>query len=188
NPAALIFNNVPGPTATTQTITLTNTSSATLQIASPTNSTPNFASITTCATLAPAPTSTIIPSYTPTHALVTRTLHPPLTRSLFAQATPTDGSATLNGLGYVEGYAIATGTLAITGNIIPTSSGPGNPLDFGRVASGQSSTQTLTLTNHGAAPLTIRRITSEWPFLVTATTCGAPLTATQSCTITLAYT
>src|SRR5205823_6389378 len=111
-----------------------------------------------------------------------------ITGTLFAQATPTDGSATLNGLGYVEGYGIATGTLAITGNIIPTSSRPGNPLDFGRVASGQSSTQTLTLTNHGAAPLTIRRITSEWPFLVTATTCGSTLSPTQNCIVTLAYT
>jgi trimeric autotransporter adhesin len=291
NPTSLIFTNVPGPTATQQTITLTNTGSATLQIAPPTNTTPSFTPTTTCTTLAPAATCTITVIYTPTDALTTDTLQLPVTSSLtgpttytipltgayttenaglqilpnqasygptstatlggtrqltinnltaksltldvalprqfilsgppcaalapnascqfsvtflpltngditgtlFAQATPTDGSATLNGLGYVEGYGLGTGTLAITGNIIPSSSGPGNPLDFGRVSSGQSSTQTLTLTNRGPAnpgtdPLTIRRITSEWPFLVTATTCGATLAATQSCTVTLAYT
>ncbi len=65
NPTALIFNNVPGPTATQQTITLTNTSSATLQIATPTNTTPSFASTTTCTTLAPNATCTS-PSPSPT--------------------------------------------------------------------------------------------------------------------------
>ena len=286
NPAALIFANVPGPSSTQQTITLTNTGSATLQIATPTNTTPSFASTTTCTTLAPAATCTITVLFAPTAALVTDTLQIPVTSSLtgpanytvplsgnytledsglqilpnqtsygptpdgtlggtrqftinnltaksltldialprqfvlssspcaalapnascqfavtflpltngditgtlFAQATPADGSATLNGLGYVEGYGVGSSTLAITGNIIPSSSGPGNPLDFGQVSSGQSAAQTLTLTNQGTSPLTIRRITSEWPFLVTSTTCGATLSANQTCTITLAYT
>jgi hypothetical protein len=286
NPSALIFNNVPGPTANQQTITLANTGSATLQIAAPTNTTRSFTSTTNCTTLAPTATCSLTVTYTPTDALITDTLQLPVTSSLtgpttytipltgayttenaglqilpnqasygptstatlggtrqftinnltaksltldiafprqfvlsgppcaalapnascqfsvtflpltngnitgtlFAQATPTDGSATLNGLGYVEGYGLGAGTLAITGNIIPSSSGPGNPLDFGQVSSGQSSTQTLTLTNRGADPFTIRRITSEWPFLVTTTTCGATLTPTQSCTVTLAYT
>ena len=283
NPTALLFNNVPGPTATQQTITLTNTGSATLQIATPTTTAvANFTPTTTCTTLAPAATCTIAVTFTPTTALITDTLQilitssvtglttytvplsgnyttenaglqilpnqasygptpdstlgptrqftinnlttksltldvalprqfvlsgPPcaalapnascqfavtflpltngdITGTLFAQATPTDGSATLNGLGYVEGYGKGSGTLTITGNLIPGQS----ILNFGQVASGQSSTQTLTLTNTGATPLTIRRITSEWPFLVTATTCGATLKATQNCTITLAYT
>jgi hypothetical protein len=282
NPTALIFNNVPGPTSTQQIITLTNTGSATLQIAPPTNATANFAPTTTCTTLAPAATCTITITFTPTTALTTDTLQIPVTNSftglatytvplsgnyttedaglqilpdqasygptpdgtlggtrqftinnlttksltldvalprqfvlssppcaalapnascqfavtflpltngditgtLFAQATPTDGSATLNGLGYVEGYGKGSGTLTITGNLIPGQS----ILNFGQVSSGQSTVQTLTLTNSGTAPLTIRRITSEWPFLVTATTCGNTLAATQSCTITLAYT
>jgi hypothetical protein len=282
NPTALIFNNVPGPTATQQTITLTNTGSATLQIATPTNTTANFNPTTTCTTLAPTATCTITVTFTPTNALTTNTLQIPVTSSLtglatytiplsgnyttedaglqilpnqasygptsdstlggtrqftinnltaksltlevalprqfvlssppcaalapnascqfdvtflpltngditgtlFAQATPTDGSATLNGLGYVEGYGVGNGTLHITGNLIPGQS----ILNFGQVSSGQSSTQTLTLTNTGTAPLTIRRITSEWPFLVTATTCGTTLAATQTCTLTLTYT
>ena len=286
NPTALIFNNVPSvnqaPTATQQTITLTNTGSATLQIATPTTATANFTSTTTCTSLAPTASCTITVTFTPTTALTTDTLQIPVTSSLtglatytvpltgnyttedaglqilpnqasydptpdstlggtrqftinnltaksltldvalprqfvlssppcaalapnascqfavtflpltngditgtlFAQATPTDGSGTLNGLGYVEGYGVGNGTLHITGNLIPGQS----ILNFGQVSSGQSSTQTLTLTNNGTTPLTIRRITSEWPFLVTATTCGATLAATQTCTITLAYT
>jgi trimeric autotransporter adhesin len=282
NPTALIFNNVPGPTSTQQTITLTNTGSATLQIAAPTTATQNFAPTTTCTTLAPAATCTITVTFTPTTADVTDTLQIPVTSStaglttytvpltgayttedaglqilpnqaqfgptptstlgltqqftinnltaksltlalslprqfilsnppcaalapnasctfsvtflpltngditgtLFAQGTPTDGSATLNGLGYVEGYGIGSGSLVITGNLIPN-----DPvLNFGQVTSGQTSTQTLTLINPGPGPVTIRRITSQWPFLVTATTCGATLSPNQSCTATLTYT
>ncbi len=281
-PAALIFNNVPGNTATQQTITLTNTGTATLQIAQPTTTTPNFAATTNCATLAPAATCTITVLFAPTDALTSDTLQIPVTSSLtgpatytvpltgaytlensglqilpnqtsygptpdgtlgspreftinnltaksltldialphqfvltsapcaalapgascnfavtflpltngditgtlFAQATPTDGSATLNGLAYVEGYGIGSATLAITGNIIPGQS----TLDFGQVASGQSATQTLTLTNNGTAPLTIRRLTSQWPFLISQTTCGATLASNKTCTVTLAYT
>jgi hypothetical protein len=61
-------------------------------------------------------------------------------------------------------------------------------LSFGQVPSGQSESKTLTLTNASTtATLTIRRITSEWPFLST-TTCGATLAPAASCTVTLSYT
>jgi hypothetical protein len=282
NPTALLFNNVPGPTSTQQTITLTNTGSATLQIAPPTNATTSFTATTTCTTLAPAASCTITVTFLPTNADVTDTLQLPITSSttglttytvpltgaytienaglqilpvqteygptptttlgatrqftinnltaksltlslslprqfllntppcaalapnasctfsvtflpltngditgtLFAQGTPTDGTATLNGLGYVEGYGIGAGSLVITGNLIPN-----DPvLNFGQVTSGQSSTQTLTLTNPGPGTITIRRISSQWPFLVTATTCGETLAANQSCTATLTFT
>ena len=289
NPAALIFNNVPGPSATQQTITLTNTGSATLQIAPPTTATPNFTASTNCATLAPAATCAITVAYTPIDALTSDVLQIPVSSSLtglatytvpltgayttedaglqilpaqanfgpnptsslgltrqftinnltakslalnlslprqfvltepnsnptsacaalaphasctfsvtflpltngditgtiFAQATPTDGSATLNGLAYLEGYGKGPGTLAISGNIIPNQ----NVLDFGRIASGQTTRQTLTFTNQSqTAPLTIRRLTSEWPFLITSTTCGNTLAPAQSCAATLTYT
>jgi trimeric autotransporter adhesin len=38
------------------------------------------------------------------------------------------------------------------------------------------------------AALTIRRLTSQWPFLVTATNCGNTLAVNRSCTATLTYT
>jgi hypothetical protein len=105
-----------------------------------------------------------------------------LTGTLFAQATPANGSATLNGIGYVEGFGLGSATLAITGGLQP-----GNLLNFGQVASGQSTACTLTLTNSGTAPLTVRRISSGWPFLGTST-CGLTLAAAQTCTVTLTYT
>jgi trimeric autotransporter adhesin len=107
-----------------------------------------------------------------------------ITGTLFAQGTPADGSATLNGLGYVEGYGTGGGVLTVTGAL-----SPGNLLNFGQVASGQSATKVLTLqnTNKTGAPLTIRRISSGWPFMATSM-CGATLAPTQTCTVTLTYT
>ncbi|MBB5330960.1 choice-of-anchor D domain-containing protein [Tunturiibacter gelidoferens] len=282
NPTALIFNNVPGLSSTQQNIILTSTGSATLQIATPTNTTASFTSTSNCTTLAPAAICTITVNFVPTNANVTDTLQIPVTSSatgpttysvqlsgayttesaglqiipnqanygsaptstlggtrqftitnltakslaldialprqfllngpacsalapnascnfditflpltngditgtLFAQATPTDGSATLNGLGFVEGFGIGSATLTISGNIIPGQT----VLDFGQVSSGQSTTQTVTLTNTGTASLTIRRLTSQWPFLIAATNCVNTLAPNQSCATTLAYT
>ena len=41
--------------------------------------------------------------------------HGDITGTLFAQTASSNG--TLDGIGYVEGYGVATGTLAITGNL-----------------------------------------------------------------------
>lgn len=283
NPTALTFTNVPGATATQQTITLTNTGAATLQIGTPTNSNSAFTPASTCAALAPSATCTVTVTFTPGTAFQSDTLVVPatsastgttnytvtlagnyttedaglqiipdqanygpeatgtlgltrqftidnltskpltlavalprqfvlngppcsglapnascsfsvtflpltngdITGTLFAQGTPTDGSATLDGLGYVEGYGAGTSSLNITGNLIPNGT-TGSTLNFGQVASGQTAAETLTLTNTSATPLTIRRITSEWPFLA-STTCGATLAQGQTCTVTLTY-
>lgn len=283
NPTALNFSSVPGTTAMTQTVTLTNMGAVTLQIGVPTNANSAFAAASNCAALAPAATCTITVTFTPTTSYQSDTLNIPVTSlaagtttytipltatyttedaglqiipnqanygptttgtlgltrqftinnltaksltlhvalprqfvlngppcaglapnascnfsvsflpltngditgTLFAQATPSDGSATLDGLGYVEGYGNGAATLRITGNLIPNGA-TGSTLNFGQVASGQTAAQTLTLTNNGAAPLTIRRVTSEWPFLAT-TTCGLALAPHQSCTATLTY-
>jgi len=106
-----------------------------------------------------------------------------ITGTLLAQGTPADGSPVLSGLGYVEGYGIGAGTLSITGG-----APPGGALSFGQIPSGKSAQRTLSLTNASAtSPLTVRRVTSGWPFLST-TTCGATLAPSASCTVTLAYT
>ncbi len=284
NPTALTFNNIPDPTSTQQTITLTNTSTSPEQIATPTLTGTSFAATTTCATLAPAATCTIAITFTPATAPAAATLTIPVTNTvggaplltdytvpltgayttenagieilandtqfgpqttaaigitrqftldnltakaltltvdlprqfvlsgppcsglapfascnfsvaflpldngditgtLFAQATPTDGSATLNGLAYVEGYGLGAAALTITGAFLPA-----GVLPFGQIPSGQSLQKVLTLTNTSATlPLTVRRVTSQWPFLAT-TTCGANLTPSQSCTVTVTYT
>ena len=104
-----------------------------------------------------------------------------ITGPIFAQANPTDGSATLNSLGYLEGFGTGSGAIAVTGSILP-----GNLVDFGQVPSGQTSTRILTITNSGAKPVTVRRVISQWPFL-SSTTCGTTLAPSGTCAVTLTY-
>lgn len=105
-----------------------------------------------------------------------------ITGSVFVEAKPSDGSATLSSIVYLQGFGVGQGVLAISG--VPP---PGNVLSFGQVNSGGNATQTVTLRNaSGTVPLTMRRISSAPPFLST-TTCGATLPATQSCTVTVTY-
>jgi hypothetical protein len=134
--------------------------------------------------LSGAPCSTLAPNASCNFSLAFLPLaNGDITGTLLAQATPTDGFAPLNGNGYVEGYGIGAGSLTITGGALS-----GGVLSFGQIPSGQSAQRTLILANTSAtAPLTIRRVTSQWPFLST-TTCGATLAPASSCTITLTYT
>ena len=106
-----------------------------------------------------------------------------ITGTVLVQGTPTDGSATQNGLAYLEGYGQGSGGLAITGNLSVL-----GVLSFGQVTSGQSAAETITLTNPVSATstVTVRRIQSAPPFLTT-TTCGQPLAPGQSCTVTVTY-
>jgi hypothetical protein len=105
----------------------------------------------------------------------------PQTGTVLVQGTPTDGSAEMEALAYMQGYGAAVGSLAITGNTVPNSS-----LNFGQVMSGQTAQQVLTLTNNGTGSLTIRRITSEPPFQ-SISNCGSTLPPNISCNVTLTY-
>jgi hypothetical protein len=289
-PNALTFENVPGTTATQQSVTIANTGSASISIGSLTVNSPSFTVTGDCSTLAPSATCSATVTYLPGSAPVSGALSLPVTTvsggtptlttyavpltgdytsqtaglqilpnstdfgpaivdavgftrtftlnnltakpstvtlsmprqfalttanpcptlaanascsftvtylpatsgattgTIFANATPNDGSAAVSGLAYLQGYGTATTTagLSMTGSLSP---GTGI-LNFGQVASGQSVSRTLTLTNVGPAtaqPITIRRTTSEPPFLST-TTCGTPLAMGQSCTLTIVYT
>ncbi len=104
-----------------------------------------------------------------------------ITGTVLVQATPTDGGAPFSGLGYLKGFGKGTGVLTVTGDL-----SPGRVVDFHQVPSGQTATRPLTMTNTGTGPLTIRRVTSEWPFL-SSTTCGTTLAVNASCAVTLTY-
>jgi hypothetical protein len=104
-----------------------------------------------------------------------------LTGSVIANGVPTDGSAAVQTLGYMLGYGAATGSLTVSGQAIPFS-----PVSFGQVTSGQSVQQTLTLTNSGAASLTVHRLTTAPPFYSTSN-CGAVMAAGASCSVVLTY-
>lgn len=133
-----------------------------------------LASSTACPTLAPGASCSFSVSFLPVTG-------GDLTGSVIVQGTPTDGSAAVQALSYVLGYGVATGALTITGGAIPYS-----PVSFAQVSSGQSSQQTLTLTNSGSGSLTLRRISTAPPFYST-TTCGTLLPPNGSCTVTLTY-
>jgi hypothetical protein len=127
-----------------------------------------------CASLAPFASCTFPVMYLPSTAGAA-------TGTVFAQGTPSDGSAAVQALGYMLGFGNAAGVLTISGNLIPHSA-----LNFGVPNSGQSAQQTLTLTNSGSGPLTVRRVTSEPPFFST-TTCGAALAPNAACKVTVTY-
>ena len=284
NPLALTFANVPGPTATAETISVTNTGSAPVQVGTPTVATTSFMVANTCATLPAGATCSLTVTYLPGSSIVADAVSIPVTTTvgavttnvytvalngaytsatagleitpttvqygpysvgqqgptrqftitnlsakpltlnlniprqfalvgspcgtlgpnascsvsvaftpltngdipgtLYAQGIPSDGSAPLAGIGYVEGYGTGSGTLAISGGLIV-----GGVFSFGQVTSGQTASQTFTLSNlnpAGSPPITIRRVTSNPPFLST-TTCGSVLAVGQSCAVTVTY-
>ncbi len=287
-PTALTFQNVPGITASRQTITLTNTSLSTIQIGPLSTDSSPFAVSSLCATLAPAATCTAAVIYTPTSAPTSGTLSIPVTSLIGGSPVLTDytvhltgaytsagaslqivptqldfGSAPTSTIGSTRTFTLnnltaqtlsptislprqfALSTLDscltlppytgctfsatylpltasnVTGSILASAqtqasatpisaiaylqaygappsdaslsiTGPLSPgtgvLDFGQVVSGQSLSQTLTLTNtsSSAQTITLRRITTQPPFLSTST-CGLTLQPRQGCTVTITY-
>ncbi len=158
----------------TRLLTLNNLTAKTLAI---TLSLPRqfpLAAPAACPSLAPLGSCTFAVMYVPSTAGAA-------TGTIFATGIPSDGSPTVQALGYAQGFATSSGTLTITGNLVPHA-----PLNFGVPVSGQTSQQTLTLTNSGAGTVVVRRIASDPPFF-SATTCGAVLAAAQSCTVTVTY-
>jgi hypothetical protein len=127
-----------------------------------------------CPTLAPAASCTFSVSFLPVTGGT-------LTGTVYAEGTPTDGSASVQTLTYMQGYGVATGKLSVSGGAIPNS-----PISFGQLTSGQTAQQTLVLTNTGSGSLTLRRISSAPPFLST-TSCGSKLAANATCFVTLTY-
>lgn len=123
-----------------------------------------------CTTLAAGATCTLSVSLAPA-------INGALTGTLKITGTPASGSP-VQSLAYLLGYGEGSGALTITG--------AASPINFGSVASGQSQKQTVTLSNSGTRALTIRRITSQPPFLAT-TTCSTTLIPAASCTVTLSY-
>ncbi|GAA3764701.1 ESPR-type extended signal peptide-containing protein [Terriglobus aquaticus] len=130
---------------------------------------------TNCAGLAPGGSCTVTVAYAPL-------LNADATGTLFIQGQPTDGTATVNGLAYLEGYGVGSGTLGVTGSFTAT-----GVIDFGQVASGQTASQNLTLVNLSTSEkITVRRIRAEFPFQATST-CGATLAPSASCAVVVKY-
>jgi hypothetical protein len=101
----------------------------------------------------------------------------PLTGTLQVTGTPSAG-ASIQSLAYLLGFGEGSGSLTITG--------ASSPINLGSVASGQSTKQSITLTNSGTGPLNIRRIVSQPPFFA-VNSCGATLAPNANCAVTITY-
>ncbi len=130
---------------------------------------------TNCATLQPNATCTFSIALAPaTNGALTGTVQ---VSGSASSATPSSATA-IASLAYLLGYGAGTGALSI--------SGATTPINFGDITSGQSTEQSLTLTNSGTGPLTIHRISSQQPFTASSN-CGATLAPTASCSVTISY-
>lgn len=108
-----------------------------------------------------------------------------VTGSILAQGSVAGGgSAASAAIAYLDGYGTGHGALSITGGLIAN-----DVFNFNQVASGQTVTQVFTLNNAsaaGTAPITVRRVTSQPPFL-SAVNCGSSLAPGDSCTVSVTY-
>ncbi len=162
-----------GTLGQTRQLTLLNTSTSTQQITLNVPQHFPLAAPFGCTTLAPGASCTFAVSFLPQTGGA-------LTGSLLLTGSSASGE-TSQAIGYLLGYGEASGKLTLTGRPIPNL-----PVDFGTVASGGSLGQTLTLTNSGSGPLTIRHVMSAPPFLATVT-CGQVLLPSDTCLITVNY-
>jgi hypothetical protein len=171
SPNALLFNLTPSVTAGTQTLTVGNTGSATLTLASPTTTTSSFTSSSACTNLAAGATCTITVNFAAAAASVSDTLSLPVT---FTQ----------NGQTIANVY-----TVPLTGTYTAQDSGleilP-SQVNFGAAPTGTiGSTRDFTLNNLTASSLNITlALPRQFP-LVDGTACTA-LPAGGSCTFSVA--
>jgi hypothetical protein len=168
-PASLNFGSLlVGTTSGTQSVTLTNTGNATLNISSIVPS-GDYADTTTCgATLAASANCSITVTFTPT---TTGTRNGAITITDNASGSP--HSITLTGNG--------TSPTAPAVTLSPTS------LTFAaRNVGTTSGSKSVTLKNTGTASLSITNIVATGDFSRT-TTCGSSLSAGSSCTISVRF-
>ena len=169
SPTGLAFGNQAiNTTSAAQSITLTNSGTASLSLTSIVASAP-YAQTNTCtSSIAAGGQCTISVTFTPT-----ATGSQPGTITITDNASGSPQTAALSGTGTSSG-----GT---TVSLSPTSLAF-SPQQIGTTSSSKS----VTLTNTGSSTLNISSIVPSGDFTMT-TTCGATLTALAKCTITVKY-
>jgi hypothetical protein len=172
SPVALSFNNVPGPSATQQTIVVTNTGSSDLTITSPTASNQAFTLSSNCSTLAAGASCNIVVVFTPQSATVQATLALTSSRIINGQTIQSTTSVALNG-----NYTTQNGAL----EILPSA------VNFGATAtSAQGSTQSFTLNNLSGRSVAIAlSMPRQFP-LATPSSCGT-LAPGASCSFAVTF-
>ncbi|HEV2378201.1 MAG TPA: choice-of-anchor D domain-containing protein [Terriglobia bacterium] len=167
SPTSLSFGNqAVGTSSAPQTVTLTNTGSATLNISGVTTG-PDYSQTNTCASSVAAGAScTLTVTFTPTTA---GTFSESLTMT--DNATDSPETVSLSGTGTAPSAGLSPGSLTFAGQQVGTS----------------SAAQNVTLTNTGSAVLTITSIVSSGDFSET-NTCGTSLAAGASCAMSITFT
>ena len=169
-PLVLGFNNVPGATATKQTITVTNTGAEAVQVGSVTSGSPQFNPSSSCAALAPGINCAITVTYLPAAAIVSSNLTITATNAVGAPVT-TIYTVTLNGA-----YTSSSAGLEIA---------PG-AINFGPSPTGQQgSIRQFTINNSTAKQLALA-ITIPRQFALTGAPCSS-LAPNASCTFSLTF-
>jgi autotransporter-associated beta strand protein len=158
------FGNVAIGDSDSRSVTLTNGGAAPLTITSIDTAAP-FSSTNNCGTvLAVGASCAINLSFSPTAAgSASGTL------TVVSDAPTSPDHVSLSGTGTQPAVMLSS-----------------NSVDFGHVAIGDSDSRSVTLTNSGAAPLTITGIDTAAPFSST-NNCGTMLAAGASCTINLSF-
>jgi hypothetical protein len=165
SPSTLTFSSVAGPSASQQTVTVTNTSPGTIQVGTPTVLTPQFSALTNCGSLAQSASCTINVTYQPTTSPVTDTLSIPI-------LSPGSGGTTQN----------STYQVALIGASTSTSLGLATypaTLAFGPVAvAAQSTPRLFTIENFTNKALTLKaNVPRNFAILGTPCTTLAPNTS-----------
>ena len=164
SPKSLVFGNVAdGTTSVSKSVTLTNSGTGALSIGSITAS-GDFSQNNNCSnSLAAKSSCTVNVTFTPT-----------VSAAITGALTFADGAATSPQLVKLTGTGIAPLTVS------PTS------LTFPSTAVGQTSPATVTITNKQTTTISLSTAASG-DYSVTGGTCGAALTASASCTITVTF-
>ena len=162
--------------STARQITLTNASSQIQGLSFAASRNFPLAQLPACTMLAPQDSCTFTVVFDPEEG-------GPLTGTVIVTASPQDGSPSSQRVLYLRGYGAAAENLTVSGGTQPES-----PITFGNLPSGSTSTQTVTLTNNGMVPHTVRRLTTTTPFQVASTTCAQTLLPGDTCNVVVAYT
>jgi Abnormal spindle-like microcephaly-assoc'd, ASPM-SPD-2-Hydin len=169
-PATVSFGNVPVGQATSQKVTIANTSSSTLNITQVTASNPQFVVPTTATPLA-------VPSGQSGNLMIS--VNPSAAGNL-------NGTLTVQGNQGTSPVMVSLSAMGIESQ--PQIQVGTKSLDFGSVAVGEQGAASLTITNGGAANLIVSMLTvSGAGFSVNGITTPATIPAGQSVSLTLGF-
>ena len=176
-PASLSFSNQPvGSVSLTQTLTISNPSVLALTVSATTLTGDFVRNGGTCSlsdpfTIVPGGSCTLDLAFAPQ-----RLGRRAGTLSVTSNATTTSKSALLSGTSTVPALGFGPASLSFADQLVATT----------------SSSQSLTLTNPGTAPLLLNAVTPSSEYQVVGTTCAQPYPATlapgASCTVSLSFT